>query len=153
MVFIARPVSLPGRHTTSMDLISPGFRCLSAQRAWRDALLNSSEPQKRMRRGLKAASRNRGKTVVTWKYGGGDSDWSKTSGHLTFRTCVVLKKCFKLSTLMLTLSLTPWRLGAIASAIGILSARQDLMIVAQLALKAGSWMLALRCFRDPYSRV
>lgn len=45
------PTLLGGLHTTSMDSMVFGLRICSAWRASKEAILNSSEPQNRMRRG------------------------------------------------------------------------------------------------------
>lgn len=51
MILFPLPVRLPGRTTTSMDWMSAGLRTCSWCSASREAQLNSSEPQNRMRRG------------------------------------------------------------------------------------------------------
>jgi hypothetical protein len=52
MTFRPVPVGFPGLQTTSIDSISAeDLASLSLSRACSDATLNSSEPQKRMRRG------------------------------------------------------------------------------------------------------
>lgn len=49
--FSPRPTLFPGLQTTSIDaMLSGRFRC-SSWRAFNEAMLNSSDPQKRMRRG------------------------------------------------------------------------------------------------------